>query len=127
LQWAGIAVAVSIVTGLCVAVGLIFVALGFAVATMGVSVGIIMTSSLVTVGMSVCVADGVAATVLLTVGVIVVFTALEVENVVLMRIKNVIISPIPIGNMKLSGMACCRSSSRLGKLLRASGILRRRG
>ena len=122
----GTGVAVATI-GLRVAVALTLVALGFGVATTTVSVGmIIMSGSLVALGTLVWVAEAVAIAVVLAVGVGV-SAELAVENVVLMRIKNVMTSPIPMGNMKLSGIVWARTSGRWGRLLRASGRLRRRG
>ena len=124
---AGIAVSVLTTAGIAVAVNLTLVALGLSVATTAVSVGmIIMSGSLVALGTLVWVADAVAVTVVVAVGVAV-SAELAVEKVVLMRIKNVMTSPIPMGNMKLSGIVWARTSGRLGRLLRASGRLRRRG
>jgi hypothetical protein len=123
---AGMAVLVYTVS-LGVAVNFTLVALGLVVTTTVVSVGmIIMSCSLVALGTLVWVAEAVAVTVVVAVGVAV-SAELAVENVVLMRIKNVMTSPIPMGNMKLSGIVWARASGRLGRLLRASGTLRRRG
>lgn len=101
--------------GLGVAVNFTLVALGLAVTTTVVSVGIIiiMTGSLVALGTLVWVAEAVAIAVVVTV-VVAVFSELDAENVVLMRIKNVTINPIPIGKIKFSGIVCARTSGRLG-------------
>jgi hypothetical protein len=121
----GTVVAVATI-GLRVAVALTLVASGVGIAITAVSVGIIMISAMVSLGIIVVVGDAVAIVVVVVVGMSV-FAELDAEKVVLMRIKNVTINPIPIGKIKLSGIVCVRTNGRLGKLLRASGTFRRRG
>jgi hypothetical protein len=143
-----VAVAVSVNGTLVAVVSGAVVALGNTVATIAVAVlgrrvggfvttidvalaalvgGITMSS---TVGVAVCVADGVAVSVAVCVtrmGSAPLVPSDEFANCAFMRIINVTIKPSPSGMMIFSGIVSGRSPGRLGRPLRASSMLRRRG